>query len=85
MLKEMFQNREAKPEESKRAVVVVNPNVVPQVSLPEEQKEETIEPKNEEVKIVNFIISSEALEDGTFRYTLISNKIYSIGTIEVNQ
>ena len=85
MLKEMFQKKEPKQEEVKKQVAVVNPNLVQQVEQPQEEvKQEQQQESTEEVKTVNLIVSSEALDNGTYRYMIISNKIYSIGEVEMN-
>jgi hypothetical protein len=82
MLKEIF-NRN-KEEVQTRTTVSINPNEVPiEESVSENiQSEQTTEEK-QEPKITNLIVSSEALDDGTFRYVMVSNMIYSIGPVEV--
>lgn len=86
MLKDMFQKKEPKQEEVKRQIAVVNPNLVQQVEQPleETKQEQELGEASEEVKTTNLIVSSEALDNGTYRYMVISNKIYSIGEIEIS-
>ncbi len=73
-----------KKEEVKRQVVSIDPNKVPvqgsviETDIPEQPLEQETE-----VKETNMIVSSEALENGTYRYTLISNKILSIGLVDI--
>ena len=80
-----------------RSVAVINPNTVPvqgsviEARQPEPMLEhnstrEVIEKYTEqqqEPKITNLIVSSEDLEDGTFRYVMVSNAIYPIGPAEI--
>ena len=83
MLKELFQKKEPKQEEIKKPIAVVNPNNMQNTE--EQKQEEVMEEKQseEETKAVNLIVSSEALDNRTFRYMLVSNKVYSIGEVSV--
>jgi len=67
-----------------RSVAVINPNTVPiQGSVIEARQPEPMLEQQQEPKITNLIVSSEALEDGTFRYVMVSNMIYPIGPVDV--
>jgi len=86
MLKDMFKKKET-PVQETRAIAVINPNNVAPVTteVPEVKQEATQEIQEQDNEITNIIVSSEALNDGTFRYGLISNKIYPIGKVEITE
>ena len=82
MIKDIFNRK--KEEVQSRTTVSINPNEVPvQGSVIESQQPEPMLEEKQEPKITNLIVSSEALDDGTFRYVMVSNMIYSVGPVEV--
>jgi hypothetical protein len=83
MLKEMF-NKKKEEVVQQRSTAMINPNEVPvQGSVIDAVQPEPMLEEKQEPKITNLIVSSEALEDGTFRYVMVSNMIYSVGPVEI--